>query len=310
MERRQALKWGALVAIGAAGGLGSAWTLARDAQGRAPLDRALADARRLGKPVLVLVGPEPPEGLTRLGDSFGSLVEGEDDEFLHDLLLCELCCATPRQVFEAAGARVIPDQIGLLECTPRGLEWKPVDFVPRTEGLGHDLWLAVLAANKAAVRSALAHDDGMLKRRAEAVRAARGPQVVAEFTARMDRGEPVQPDDLLSMSALLRVRADWPERVGALNQAAFSHFSDVPPRGSRWAGQSCAAADVDALPTDSAGVRYDLQRRVNGKSPALRLLPGRPLSNPFASSHAGILCGMSFGGAHGGRFLLFYIDEP
>jgi hypothetical protein len=310
VERRQALKWGTLVALGAVGGLGGAWTFARSAQGRAPLDRALADARRLGKPVLVLVGPEPPEGLTQLGESFGALVEEEDDPLLHDLLLCELCCATPRQVLEAAGVRVIPGQVGLIEFTARGLEWKPIDFVARTEGLTHELWESARAANKAAVRSALASDGEMLERRAAAVRAARGPQVVAEFTARMDRGEPVQVDELLSMTALLRVRADWSERVGALNDLAFSHFFSVPPRGSRWAGQACGAADVDALATDSAGVRYDLQRRVNGKSPALRLLPGRPMSNPLATSSAGILCGMSFGGVHGGRFLLFYIDEP
>jgi hypothetical protein len=236
LERRQALKWGALVAIGAASGLvvglGGVWTLARDAAGRTPLDGALAEARRLGKPVLVLVGPEPPEGLTQLGESFGELVELGGDDLLLDLLLCEL-------------------------------EWTPIDFLAHTHDFTPKRCESALAANKTALKS-----------------------------------------------ALLRVRADWPARVGALNDRAFSHFFKFPPRGSRWAGHACGAVEADALATDSAGVHYDLQRRAKCKSPALRFLPGRPLPNPLASLSPGVFCGMAFNGWRGGRFLLFYIDEP
>jgi hypothetical protein len=314
LERRQALKLGVLLAIGAAGGLvvrlGGVWTLARDGAGRTPLDRALAEARRLGKPVLVLVGPEPPEGLTQLGESFGELVELGGDDLLLDLLLCELACATPEQLFDAAGVKVVPDEVGLIESTASGLEWRPIDFLAHTHDFTPERWESALAANKTALKSALARDDEMLRRRANAVLSAQGPQVVAEFSARMDRGEPVKADELLSMSALLRVRADWPARVSALNDRAFSHFFKFPPRGSRWAGHACGAVEADALATDSAGVHYDLQRRAKCKSPALRFLPGRPLPNPLASLSPGVFCGMAFNGWRGGRFLLFYIDEP
>lgn len=313
MERRQALMWTGLVALGAACGLGGAWALAdeaSDSSGASPLGRAIAEARRRGKPVLVLVGPEPPEGLTRIGESFGALLDLGGDDLLHDLLLCELACATPTQLFDAAGVKSVPNQLVLLELTASGFAGKPIDFIADVFALAPEQFDAAIEANKQALRTALARDDALLNERAEAARAALGAQAVAEFTARMDRGEPVTAVELPSSPALLRVRADWPTRVNALNDLAFRHFFKLPPRGSRWAAHGCGSTEAFALATDDAGVRYDLQRRVNGESPALRLFIGRPLPNPFALAPAGVLCGMAFGGPHGGRFLLFYIDEP
>jgi len=310
MERRDLLKLGGSLALIAAGG---GWVLTRSEGGDAPLDRALAHARRTGKPVLVLVAPPPPESSAAVGEAFADAIAFGGDELLLALLTCELACATPAQISQVVGVDPATDELGRIEIDGESLQWRRIEFDTRPWSQTREDPAARDGRNVEALRSALLGDDALLTRRAESARTALGAERIAALDSRLARGDSLDDSDLIDAAAWVRAHPKWEAQRAAAIAAAQKRMLDAPPRGSRWAESAgCAGLDVQPLPGDDYGVRYDLQRRANYDSPAFRIWPGRPLPNPFkpASSSAGVFCGMAFGGRRSNRFLFFYVDEP
>ncbi len=183
MERRDFLKLGGSTALFAAG---AGWLLTHAERIETPLDRAMAQARRNGKPVLVLVAPPPPVGRAELSKAFADALDFGGDELLLAVLLAEVVCATAEQVFEIIGVASTPNDVGLIEIEGEALHWRRIDFDTRpvfVTGADPDVRDA---RNAEALRSALVGDDALLTRRAQSVRSARGDERIAALDARLE----------------------------------------------------------------------------------------------------------------------------
>jgi hypothetical protein len=292
-------------------------------RGRTPLERTLASARLNGKPVLVFVAPEPPTPSDAFGADVAAALDGGGDPLLFDLALCELVCASPSQLASTAGVAAAPGAVGLLERQGDALRWTAIPWGAWEEPYdsSHPFAHPVERArhNVGALRAAAAGSAELLALRASAAREALGREWVEALEARLAASQVVQPASLDRGAAIVRelhIRDGSPRSPferdlrASLRAGVGARILSRGPTGARWAQPpSCAGLDVNFLPDDHDGIRFDLQERLAGRAPAPRDSGGHPRAagslEPLRA-----LCGMAYGSEGAKRFLVYYVDEP
>jgi hypothetical protein len=271
-----------------------------------PLDRALEQAAKLGKPLLVLVVPDDPDKAHGVAYLLSSAYETGGEELRADLALAEVACATRAQIERHVGGVAADATAGLIERDsdeggggrPR---WVDVPLRPREPG------------NVAVLRAALAGNAETVARRARDARAALGT-VAAEVERRLERGEDVSLELADRAAAIVRERAKPGVAAALLAAAAERRLWTSPPRGARWASESgCAATEIEYLARDSAAMRQDLQGRLRGDPPLPKFADGTPIPLPWRASDVtlfAVACGMAMSNEDSNRFLFFYTDDP
>lgn len=278
---------------------------------RPPLERALESAEQRGKPLLVLIDRDAS------GEWFGSMFAamlrlGSDDEVAL-LAVCEVVVASGAQVEALLTPSVRVLGSGVLERAERELRWTELHWEMSTYGWTDGERLAgVVHSNFDALGDLLVSGE-VLARRAKQARAALSPALCERVDLALTNNNRLAPEELQVAAALVLAHPKSPQRVAALAQAVRSGLSSRPPLGSRWVSSyGCGVSSVEYLPTDSAGVRADIDAILEGAPRPPRDERGRPVAAPYvpSTSSLGVLCGMGYAGPDGERFLLAYVDEP
>lgn len=312
-SRRELLVFGAAGFVGLAAAGGFLWATSGAGSGRTPLAHALERARSLGKPVLVLVVPEPPADTSRLAEAFAEALERGGDELLAELLLCELVCASPSQYSDATNSAAAVDQLLWIECAAQA---------DRARALEFDLTLwsyadeqrsdARLDSNVRSLRAALGGAGEQLERRTLSCRAALGPERVTELQSRIARGDALELRSLVDAAALVRVEYVRAGATQQLQSLARDYWDENSVLGARWVESSgCGESAPTPLAGDSAAVRAEIERRADVGFDLPYELFG--VTIPWLTrrvSAAGVACGMGSIGPGASRFLFLYVDEP
>jgi hypothetical protein len=298
MDRRTTLKLAGASLLAVPAWL--AWRRFASGKLPCPLDRALEEAARVGKPALVLVVPDDPEKEGEVAYLLSSAYETGGAELRADLALCEVACASRAQIERYVGGIAADATAGLIEIEGGASRWSDVVLRPREP------------ANVAVLRSALAGNAEMLARRARSAKAALGAELVAVVESRIARGEDVSLDLADRAAAIVRERAKAEDAIALLAAAAERRLWAFPPRGARWASDfGCGSTEIEFLACDSSAVRQDLDGRARGEPPLPKFADGTPIPLPWKSSSTiGFLCGIGMSSEASSRFLLFYVDDP
>jgi hypothetical protein len=233
------------------------------------LAEALRGARRVGKPMLVLVIPADASERWRRGRAFGELIHHGGDKALATLALAELVCApmdeVRRHVPEAGDAepllvlfetdepqpRVRMVDARLTENAPRAGRAMDWDEMRRLEDRVVEERIAQLSL---LLRRALAPDRRTLDRRARQAQAALAiDEIAAVERAVMDGcGLELELADraaaLIARSAEESGPSRRPALIALLAQAAAARLRDRPVPGSRWARSSGCGTVVEGEP--------------------------------------------------------------
>lgn len=314
-SRRELLVLGASGVLGLAAAGGFVWATAGN-DGVAPLARALERARTLGKPVLVLVVPEPPATTSRLADAFAEALEHGGEGLLAELLLCELVCASPSQCLESTGRVAAVDQLLWIESAARAEHSRVLEFdtTPWSYESGSAMRRsnACLESNVQLLRAVLGGAGEDLERRTQSCRAALGAERIASVEALLARGETSDTRTLVDAAALVRAHFLRAADRQALQLIARAYWSEHAVLGSRWvASVSCGDSVPTPLASDSASVRAELERRADVGFDVPYEVFG--VTIPWLTrrvSMGGGACGMARTGPHASRFLFLYVDEP
>jgi len=309
----------ALLVVGAAGFVGVAaagglwWATSGAPSARTPLAHALERARSLGKPVLVLVVPEPPAHTSRLADAFAEALERGGDELLAELLLCELVCASSSQYSDATNSVAAVDQLLWIESAAQAERARALEFDltlwSYADEQGSD---ARLDANVRSLRAALGGAGEQLERRAQSCRAALGAERVAELESRLARGDALELRSLVDAAAMVRVECVRAGETQQLQSRAREYWEEHSVLGARWVESfGCGESAPTPLARDSAAVRAEIERRADVGFDLPYEVFG--VTIPWLTrrvSAAGVACGMGSIGPGASRFLFLYVDEP
>ncbi len=207
-------------------------------RGSSPLSRAIAEAERAGKPVLVLVELEPVFGGLDAGYALASAFERGDTALLADLALCEVARARRDEV-EAIVGEIGGASIGLIERRGSGRAWIALSRGPQSD--------------PSAWRAAIAGDAATLARRVRDAELALGPSAVEEIRARIAAPWKLDVATADRGAALVRAEAG-PTGLRRLAEAAEARLWRGAPHGARWARHGmCGAIEVEAQPGDPQG---------------------------------------------------------
>lgn len=318
MDRRQILAWCLVASVlgGAACASKQGETSGALEGPSSPLARALAAARANGKAVLVVVAPDWPASTSALGDLFGDIFQNQGDDMYEDFALCEVVCATRRQIRDELRVEVLTESVGLVELDGARATWTDLPFdatalSDANEVIGSERGVRDRAeANHDVLRAALVANAEALDRRAEAVRRALGPAQTRAFLARLEAGETLKPEELDDRAALVRTHATWPATRPALIHAARERLLMGAPRGARWAAsQGCGSTWIEFLASDGPNAQRELKRRARGFPQVFESTFQGFESASFDLPLLSPACGMAFTSTAGARFLLFYTDE-
>jgi hypothetical protein len=252
------------------------------------LNAGIGRSRKSGKPLIVIVIPESDEDKWERGAAFGEWINHGGAEQLAPLALCEVVCATKREL-----SRRFPSVTGepyMALALPGGrvreLWVKPRPYVlerGRAPGEEERITAERIAALAGALAQALDEERPLLVERA---RAALGGLDAATVDERLEAGELPSPALVDRGAALVAEAAATSggearaRLIGALAKLAMARLRDRAPEGSHWAHASiCGYDTVEELPDDDAGDTI-------------------------------IGCGMGHVPAKGSRFLYFYADPP
>lgn len=275
---------------------------------RPPLERTIEQARTQGKPVLVLV---VEDHLVNAAVQLPDLLRAARDEQAAWFATCLPVVATRGQVQAALGHDIEGARWGLFEHGVDGSEWTSIPWLTsqrsvRSESDDHE---QARLANLDRLRQQLVAGR-KLEQLVERARQALGAAYVRRIEAALKSSAELSAEDLLLAPALVLAHPSRERRIPALASAVRERFWSAPLPGSRWASShGCGVALVEYLPTDSAGVRADIDAILNGAPRPSRDELGRPVATSYAHP-LGVLCGMGYAGPDGERFLLAYVDEP
>jgi len=275
---------------------------------RPPLERTIERARIQGKPVLVLV---VEDHLVNTAVQLPDMLHAARDEQAAWFATCLPVVATRGQVQAALGHEIEGARWGLFEHGAHGSEWTSIPWLTSQRSVGRqsDDHIQERLANLDSLRQHL--DAGRkLEQLVERARQALGAADVRRIEAALGSSAELSAEDLLLAPALVLAHPSRERRIPALASAVRERFWSTALPGSRWASShGCGVASVEYLPTDSAGVRADIDALLNGAPRPPRDERGRPVATSYVPP-LGVLCGMGYAGSDGERFLLAYVDEP
>jgi hypothetical protein len=231
---------------------------------------ALARARALGKPLLVLVVPEERgQAWWDRAKAFGELLQHASREALLDLALCEVLCATrsdlARHVPAAAGLADAPlalvDVDGTLTAARDDLP--PGPERPRGRMLAGEVRaeytaavLARVAEVELRIRELVAPDADALARREVTAARSLDPAVLERIAVAYAGGPALDPreadDGAAVVRSLLRPGVEEREHVAELRASLIAgttwRLREGPPLGARWQSTLGCGSHIEDLP--------------------------------------------------------------
>jgi hypothetical protein len=254
--------------------LARAFGLVQDGAGSDDRTALLREARRRadarGKPLLLLLVPEPQEQMWQRGTLLGSFLNHATDDALCDLAMCEVACASAAEARKVLG-KVDLDEAAAMVLVEPGSPGDPepprvttiaadepppdVEFGPFTPQAREAEERLARERNRkiaGALHAAVAGDRGTLATRADAGRAtlSDGERDALESLF-AGRGTP-EAALLVRAAAVVCMGAEAPRRDGdrqrlrrAVAAAARHTWLEHPPAGAKWARHTGCGSVVE-----------------------------------------------------------------
>ncbi len=260
-----------------------------------PVARALARARALGKPLLVIAVPRE-EGLAwERGRLVGETLDGADDQLLSRLALCESFAATAPDLARQVGGIADSDLPWAWLVETDGGDWRarPIEGalpeVPPFEWGGEvevEQYVELLRERNAVLAgllgASIAADAEALRRRAAQSLASLTREDARALEEVLAHGSAIE-SALADRAAAPLVDAATSGRLAAaalepVVEAARARWIEAPPRGAKWAVDGGCGCELEGAPED--------------EQPSV-----------------GVACGMAFVPQASARFLMFFPDH-